>query len=86
MNRRVVVTGMSGVTAFGNDWQSVEPKLRDCQNATQYMPSYEQYDGLNTKLAAPIFRFLNCQSTTSASKYAAWGAFLNWRPSQQKTH
>ncbi|HCM1305499.1 TPA: beta-ketoacyl-ACP synthase [Vibrio parahaemolyticus] len=57
MNRRVVVTGMSGVTAFGNDWQSVEPKLRDCQNATQYMPSYEQYDGLNTKLAAQILDF-----------------------------
>ncbi|HHX8540494.1 TPA: beta-ketoacyl-ACP synthase [Vibrio diabolicus] len=57
MSRRVVVTGMSGVTAFGNDWQSVEPKLRDCQNATQYMPSYEQYDGLNTKLAAPILDF-----------------------------
>lgn len=57
MNRRVVVTGMSGVTAFGNDWSSVEPKLRDCQNATQYMPSYEQYDGLNTKLAAPILDF-----------------------------
>ncbi|MFL0987785.1 beta-ketoacyl-ACP synthase [Vibrio parahaemolyticus] len=57
MKRRVVVTGMSGVTAFGNDWQSVEPKLRDCQNATQYMPSYEQYDGLNTKLAAPILDF-----------------------------
>ncbi|HCE2384592.1 TPA: beta-ketoacyl-ACP synthase [Vibrio parahaemolyticus] len=57
MNSRVVVTGMSGVTAFGNDWQSVEPKLRDCQNATQYMPSYEQYDGLNTKLAAPILDF-----------------------------
>ncbi|HHX8278620.1 TPA: beta-ketoacyl-ACP synthase [Vibrio diabolicus] len=57
MNRRVVITGMSGVTAFGNDWQSVEPKLRDCQNATQYMPSYEQYDGLNTKLAAPILDF-----------------------------
>ncbi|CAM2807354.1 beta-ketoacyl-ACP synthase [Vibrio mytili] len=54
MNRRVVVTGMSGVTAFGNDWNSVEPKLRDCQNATQYMASYEQYDGLNTKLAAPV--------------------------------
>ncbi|HHF3006662.1 beta-ketoacyl-ACP synthase [Vibrio antiquarius] len=57
MSRRVVVTGMSGVTAFGNDWQSVEQKLRDCQNATQYMPSYEQYDGLNTKLAAPILDF-----------------------------
>lgn len=57
MSRRVVVTGMSGVTAFGNDWQSVEPKLRACQNATQYMPSYEQYEGLNTKLAAPVDHF-----------------------------
>lgn len=57
MSRRVVVTGMSGVTAFGNDWQSVEPKLRACQNATQYMSSYEQYDGLNTKLAAPVDNF-----------------------------
>ncbi|PMO50502.1 beta-ketoacyl-ACP synthase II [Vibrio sp. 10N.222.52.B12] len=57
MSRRVVVTGMSGVTAFGNDWSAVEPKLRDCQNATQYMPSYEQYDGLNTKLAAPVIDF-----------------------------
>ncbi|MBY7895400.1 beta-ketoacyl-ACP synthase [Vibrio fluvialis] len=57
MSRRVVVTGMSGITAFGNDWQTIEPKLRDCQNATQYMPSYEQYEGLNTKLAAPVIGF-----------------------------
>lgn len=57
MSRRVVVTGMSGITAFGNDWQAIEPKLRDCQNATQYMPNYEQYEGLNTKLAAPVIGF-----------------------------
>ncbi|EHD2239352.1 beta-ketoacyl-ACP synthase II [Vibrio vulnificus] len=57
MNRRVVVTGMSGVTAFGNDWQSVEPKLRALKNATQFMENYQQYDGLNTKLAAPVVDF-----------------------------
>ena len=55
--RRVVVTGMSGVTAFGNDWKSVQAKLQACENATQYMPSYEVYDGLNTKLACPIDDF-----------------------------
>ena len=54
---RVVVTGMSGVTAFGNDWESVSAKLKACENATQYMPSFEQYEGLNTKLAAPIEHF-----------------------------
>ncbi|MEZ9669145.1 beta-ketoacyl-ACP synthase [Vibrio breoganii] len=57
MSHRVVVTGMAGITAFGNDWESIEPKLRASENATQYMPSYEQYDGLNTKLAAPINHF-----------------------------
>ncbi|RWX56031.1 beta-ketoacyl-ACP synthase [Photobacterium chitinilyticum] len=57
MSHRVVITGMSGVTAFGNDWQTVEPKLRACENATIYMADYEQYDGLNTKLAAPIENF-----------------------------
>ncbi|MEI6897986.1 MAG: beta-ketoacyl-ACP synthase [Psychromonas sp.] len=54
---RVVVTGMSGVTAFGNDWQTVQQKLKACKNATQYMPSYEKFDGLNTKLACPIDNF-----------------------------
>lgn len=57
MNRRVVVTGMSGVTALGNNWQSIEPKLRRGESAIQYMPSYEQYDGLNTRLAAPVDNF-----------------------------
>jgi 3-oxoacyl-[acyl-carrier-protein] synthase II len=55
--KRVVVTGMSGVTAFGNSWEAVEEKLKACENAVLYMDSYEQYDGLNTKLAAPIVDF-----------------------------
>ncbi|MUK71329.1 beta-ketoacyl-ACP synthase [Aliivibrio fischeri] len=57
MSRRVVVTGMSGVTALGSDWNTVGENLRKCENATQYMPSFEVYDGLNTKLAAPIDDF-----------------------------
>ncbi|WED25964.1 beta-ketoacyl-ACP synthase [Vibrio sp. DW001] len=57
MSRRVVVTGMAGVTALGNDWKTVESKLKACENATKYMPDFEQYDGLNTKLAAPIENF-----------------------------
>lgn len=54
MKRRVVVTGMSGITALGNSWSEVEANLKACKNAIKYMPDYEQYDGLNTKLAAPI--------------------------------
>ncbi|MFT7053913.1 MAG: 3-oxoacyl-[acyl-carrier-protein] synthase II [Psychromonas sp.] len=57
MEHRVVVTGMSAVTALGNDWEQVEAKLKACENAVLYMQSYEQYEGLNTKLAAPIVDF-----------------------------
>ena len=57
MSRRVVVTGMSGVTAFGQKWDEVSQKLKACKNAVRYMPEYEEYDGLNTRLAAPIEDF-----------------------------
>jgi len=57
MVHRVVVSGMSAVTALGNDWEQVEEKLKACENAVLYMHSYEQYEGLNTKLAAPIVDF-----------------------------
>lgn len=52
--KRVVVTGMAGVTAFGNDWQSVGPRLKDERNAVREMPEWGVYEGLNTRLAAPI--------------------------------
>lgn len=57
MNRRVVVTGMGGVTALGNDWTAIEPRLRALENATVYMADWEKYKGLNTKLAAPVTGF-----------------------------
>ena len=57
MNRRVVITGMAGITALGHDWLTIEKKLREGQNAVIYMDDYADYDGLNTKLAAPIADF-----------------------------
>lgn len=83
MNRRVVVTGMSGVTAFGHDWACVEPRLKALENATRYMENYAQYEGLNTKLAAP-WSILNSHRTINASRYAAWGASPSSPPSQRK--
>ncbi|ADO46533.1 beta-ketoacyl-ACP synthase [[Enterobacter] lignolyticus] len=57
MNRRVVITGMGGVTAFGNSWQSVSQRLRDYRNAVRKMPEWQEYDGLHTLLGAPIDDF-----------------------------
>lgn len=54
MSRRVVVTGMGGVTALGNDWPSIRAHLEAGLTAVRRMPDWDRYDGLNTRLAAPI--------------------------------
>ncbi|CND82089.1 beta-ketoacyl-ACP synthase [Yersinia nurmii] len=57
MTRRVVITGMGGVTAFGNDWQSVAAGLKSGKNAVRSMPEWREYAGLNTLVGAPIDDF-----------------------------
>ena len=54
MTKRVVITGMGGVTALGCDWPSIFAQLKTYQNAVQYMPAWDEYAGLNTKLGAPV--------------------------------
>ncbi|MEZ7860881.1 MAG: beta-ketoacyl-ACP synthase [Aeromonadaceae bacterium] len=55
--KRVVVTGMAGVTAFGNDWPSIRERLQAGRSAVVTMEEWGAYDGLNTRLAAPITDF-----------------------------
>ncbi|EKN6262157.1 beta-ketoacyl-ACP synthase [Yersinia enterocolitica] len=55
---RVVITGMSGVTAFGNSWADISARIYAGENAVQYMPQWEEYQGLNTHLGAPINDFV----------------------------
>jgi 3-oxoacyl-[acyl-carrier-protein] synthase II len=57
MTRRVVITGMGGVTAFGENWQSVSSRLLAYENAVRKMPEWQVYDGLHTLLGAPIDDF-----------------------------
>jgi 3-oxoacyl-[acyl-carrier-protein] synthase II len=54
MTHRVAITGMAGITAFGNDWASVKPRLQALQNATVRMDGWDEIEGLNTRLAAPV--------------------------------
>lgn len=55
--RRVVVTGMGGVTALGDHWDAIEARLRAGRNAVVRMPEWDRYDLLHTRLAAPIHDF-----------------------------
>ncbi|HWU97908.1 MAG TPA: beta-ketoacyl-ACP synthase [Oxalicibacterium sp.] len=57
MTRRVVVTGMAGISPVGNDWQSIRQRLGEYRNAIVRMEEWANYDGLNTQLGAPAASF-----------------------------
>ena len=54
MTRRVVVTAMSGITAFGTEWNEIQNKLAAKKNAVRYMSEWDYSDDLRTRLAAPV--------------------------------
>ena len=55
--RRVVVTGMAGLSALGSDWPTIETAFRARRNAVRRMPAWDHFKDLNTRLAAPIEGF-----------------------------
>jgi len=54
MLKRVVVTGMAGISPIGNDWQTVAKRLKNKITGIQTMHDWAKYEGLNTRLAAPV--------------------------------
>ena len=56
-HKRVVITGMAGISSLGHDWESISAKLRDKQNCVITMEEWDKFDGLNTRLAAPVQDF-----------------------------
>ena len=57
MSRRVVITGMGGISALGQDWDSIKARLQAGQNAVVRMDEWDRFDGLHTRLAAPVNDF-----------------------------
>ncbi|MCE9687949.1 beta-ketoacyl-ACP synthase [Shewanella sp. AS16] len=55
--KRVVITGMAGISALGHDWPSIAKRLQAQHNCVVSMPEWDMYQGLNTRLAAPITDF-----------------------------
>ena len=54
---RVAVTGMAGLSPIGLDWQEAESALRGRQSGVRYMPEWDIFEGLNTRLAASVRPF-----------------------------
>lgn len=57
MTRRVVVTGMAGITALGEGWPAIEAALRRGANGVRRMPEWARYESLHTRLGAPVDDF-----------------------------
>lgn len=55
--RRVVVTGMAGVTSLGNDWPTIRGAFEDGRTGIRYMKDWDQFSGINTRLGAPVVDF-----------------------------
>lgn len=52
--KRVVVTGMAGITSLGSDWDSIAQAVIEKRNGIRYMTDWDVYADLNTRLAGPI--------------------------------
>jgi len=57
LNRRVVVTGMAGFSPIGNDWDGIRARLMARHSGIKYLPEWEKYNGLLTKLGGPVENF-----------------------------
>lgn len=55
--RRVVVTGMGGVTALGNDWPTIRAAMDAKRTGVRTMPEWDRFAGIGTRLAAPVPAF-----------------------------
>ena len=55
--KRVVVTGMAGITSLGSDWASIEAHFSSNRSGIRYMPEWDRFTELNTRLAGPVDDF-----------------------------
>jgi 3-oxoacyl-[acyl-carrier-protein] synthase II len=55
--KRVVVTGMAGITSLGGDWASIEAHFSSNRSGIRYMHEWDRFTELNTRLAGPVDDF-----------------------------
>ncbi|MEF3061407.1 beta-ketoacyl-ACP synthase [Ralstonia solanacearum] len=55
--KRVVVTGMGGVTALGSQWRAIQQALQQGRNAVRRMPEWDFFSALHSRLACPLPAF-----------------------------
>jgi len=54
MNRRVVITGMGGLSALGSSFQEISEAIRAKRSGVRYMHEWAAHEDIQTRLGAPI--------------------------------
>lgn len=62
--RRVVVTGMSSLTSIGQDWASVKANMQAGNTGIRYMPDWDIFSDMDTRLGGPILEDINSPNFT----------------------
>ncbi|MBV17955.1 MAG: beta-ketoacyl-ACP synthase II [Thalassospira sp.] len=57
MTRRVVVTGMAGITALGDDWPTISARMYAGETGIRRMDDWDGRYDLRTRLAGPVENF-----------------------------
>jgi len=57
LTHRVVVTGVGAYSPVGNNWTEIEHSFKNLKNGVRHIDAWDEYDGLNTKLGAPVASF-----------------------------
>ena len=57
MNRRVVITGMAGVTSLGHDWDTVYNNLKNGVSGIKKHPEWSEIKGIKTLIGGSIDNF-----------------------------
>ncbi|BDY04394.1 beta-ketoacyl-ACP synthase [Ferrimonas sp. YFM] len=55
--KRVVVTGMAGISPIGQDWPSIQARMAAGQNAVVRMDEWDCAEQMHTRLACPVTDF-----------------------------
>ncbi|MFV2945679.1 beta-ketoacyl-ACP synthase [Pseudomonas japonica] len=55
--KRVVVTGMAGITALGSDWATIAGNFAANRSGIRRMDEWDRFEELNTRLAGPVDDF-----------------------------
>lgn len=54
MSRRVVITGMGGLSALGSSFDEISKAIRARRSGVRYMHEWDGYEDIQTRLGAPI--------------------------------